>query len=90
MKENIYMVANNHGVRLIRAKNRAQALSHAARTSFTIRVATQNDLVDFITGGITVENYSPPEQASLDLSDDGVGDALDTLAAIQDKSLATA
>jgi hypothetical protein len=57
MSTRIYLVTdvetNKH--RLIRAGNQAQAIRHAAQTRFDIEVAGQDDLVNLLTGGITIE-----------------------------------
>lgn len=62
----IYLIADNENVRLVRANNRQQALRHVAATHFTIRVASQDDLVKHLTE-IPVENAVPPEQINLEL-----------------------
>lgn len=41
--------------RLVRARNAAQALGHVASDTFTVSVATQNDLVVLIEDGVAVE-----------------------------------
>ena len=67
-EERIYIVGtSDNNVRLVRASSRHQALIHVAQTSFVVRMASQNDLVDAITNGIKVENYRPPEQTELSL-----------------------
>jgi hypothetical protein len=54
-------------VRLVRASTRQQALSHVARQIIVAKVATQDELVQHITAGVTVENYKAPDQQELDL-----------------------
>lgn len=67
-EERIYIVGtSDNNVRLVRASSRHQALIHVAQTSFVVRMASQNDLVDAITNGVKVENYRPPEQTELSL-----------------------
>ena len=64
----IYIVGTPSGdVRLVRCKTRQQALSHVANHMFTVRVATQDDLVKTITNGSSVENYKDADQADLEL-----------------------
>jgi hypothetical protein len=63
----IYLVGTPTGVRLVRATVRQQALSHAANAMFTVRVATQDDIVNAMEMDIKIENYKAPEQPDLDL-----------------------
>lgn len=64
----IYLVGTPNGVRLVRASVRQQALSHAANAMFTVRVATQDDIVNAMEMDIKIENYKSPEQTDLDLA----------------------
>lgn len=67
MSHRIYIVGMpNNEVRLIRASVRSQALSHVANSMLTIRVASQEDLVDAIGKGMSVENAKSPDQMSLE------------------------
>lgn len=67
MSQRIYIVGMpNNEIRLIRASVRSQALSHVANSMLSIRVASQEDLVDAIGKGMSVENAKPPEQMSLE------------------------
>lgn len=63
----IYLIASNKGVRLVRANTRAQALNHVASQEFTVRVATQDDLVKYLSEVSAVETATPPDQGKLDL-----------------------
>lgn len=54
-------------VRLVRSNTRQQALSHVANPMFTVRNATQEDLVKAISGGSSVENYRDADQVELEL-----------------------
>lgn len=65
MAERIYIVRNNHGTRLVKANLRQQALSHVASTEYTVRVASQDDLVEQIKAGTKIEQYRAPEQLEL-------------------------
>lgn len=67
MSQRIYIVGMpNNEVRLIRASVRSQALSHVANSMLSIRVASQEDLVDAIGKGMSVENAKSPDQMSLE------------------------
>lgn len=68
MASRIYLVGTPTGVRLIRASVRQQALTHAANAMFTVRVASQDDLVTAMQDGVKIENYKSPEQSDLDLA----------------------
>ena len=64
--QRIYLVTTNEGKkRLVKATQRQQALSHVANSLFTVRVASQDDLVEALTSGTEVENYKNPEQLEL-------------------------
>jgi hypothetical protein len=65
MAERIYIVQSSQGTRLIKASLRTQALSHAANSTFTVRVASQDDLVKQLTEGTKIEQYRAPEQQDL-------------------------
>jgi len=64
--QRIYIVGTPSGeIRLVRASIRQQALSHVANSVFTVRVASQDDLVSAVTKGVPVETYKAPEQLEL-------------------------
>ena len=65
MAERIYIVRNTHGARLVKANLRQQALSHVAATEYTVRVASQDDLVQQLSVGTKIEQYRAPEQLEL-------------------------
>ena len=65
MAERIYIVRNTRGARLVKANLRQQALSHVASTEYTVRVASQDDLVQQLTAGAKIEQYKAPEQQEL-------------------------
>ena len=67
MKQRVYTVGMGDLVRLVRASNRRQAIAHVSLTLLTVRVATQEDLINQLTKGIPIENYTPPEQIELEL-----------------------
>lgn len=61
----IYIIANGQDVRLVRATHRAQALAHVAKSSFSVSVATQDQLVAALTGGTKVESANDGESGDL-------------------------
>jgi len=66
--ERIYLVSTPDGTsRLVSASLRQQALSHVANSMFSVRVASQKDLVEALTAGTKVENYKDTDQAELSL-----------------------
>ena len=63
MAERIYIVTGTQqGARLVKASLRSQALSHVASTEYTVRVATQDDLVNQIRAGTPIEQYRAAEE----------------------------
>ena len=62
MAERIYIVNSAQGIRLVKANLRQQALSHVANSTFTVRVATQDDQVAQLTAGTKIEQYKAPEE----------------------------
>ena len=67
MKHRIYTVGVGNQIRLIRASNRRQAIAHVSLGIMTIRVATQEDIINQLNEGIPIENYTQPEQIELEL-----------------------
>jgi hypothetical protein len=67
MKQRVYTVGIGNQVRLIRASNRRQAIAHASASLLTIRVATQEDIINQMDKGVPIENYTQPEQIELEL-----------------------
>jgi len=47
---------------------RQQALSYVANMTFSVRVASQDDLVEVIGSGVEVENYKAPDQSEMELA----------------------
>lgn len=64
----IYTVASNAtgAVRLVRATRPAQALQHVARSTYSVRVAEQDDIVDSLTAGTKVEVAGAEPEADTD------------------------
>lgn len=44
--------------RLVRATSQSQGLRYVAESSFTVRVATQHDLIEHVSAGVKVEDAS--------------------------------
>lgn len=66
-QQRIYLVGTPDGqTRLIKATMRQQALSHVANTMLTVRVASQDDLVDELGKGTKVEQCRAPEQVEIE------------------------
>ena len=63
----IYLIASNRGVRLVRANTRAQALNYVASQELTVRIASQDDLVKYLSEGSMVETAVASDQGKLDL-----------------------
>lgn len=57
-KTRIYIVRSDIGARLVRAANRVAALRHAARTSLTVALATQDDIVNALSRQIPIEDVA--------------------------------
>ena len=67
MKERIYAVHAGKTSRLVRARSRAQALTHVAQSMFIITVADQEELVTLLGDGVKVENAKNPDQTEMEL-----------------------
>jgi hypothetical protein len=63
----IYLVNGPTGTRLIKATVASQAITHAAKSAFTAKVASQDDLVEALGNGIKVESYGETAQTELDV-----------------------
>jgi len=64
----IYVVGSSDPVfpvRLVKATIRQQALSHVAQSLFTVRVASQDDLITALGKGIKVENAKDGDQLEI-------------------------
>jgi len=61
----IYIVGHGQEIRLVRASHRSQALSHVAKSLINVKVATQNELIEALQKGISIETAVAPEQLSL-------------------------
>jgi hypothetical protein len=64
----IYIVSTQDGTnRLVRATVASQAITHVAKSAFTARVASQDDLVLELRNGTKVEAYGESAQSELDV-----------------------
>ena len=64
--QRVYIVGTHTGeTRLVKAAIRQQALTHVANHLFTVRVATQDDLITALGSGVKVETYKDPDQLPL-------------------------
>lgn len=67
MSSRIYVVGGPQGIRLVNATTKQQAVAHVANSTIKAHVASQNDLVELLTKGISVEQYKPANM-ELDLA----------------------
>lgn len=66
--QRVYIVGTpDNKVRLVKASVRQQALSHVANHLFTVRVASQDDLINALKDGVQVEAYKDAEQLSIEV-----------------------
>jgi hypothetical protein len=63
----IYIVSYGRETRLIRANTRAQALNHVATGVINVDIPTQDQLVDLVAKGQSVESATKQENAELPL-----------------------
>ena len=63
----IYLVTGPTGSRLVKATVASQAITHVAKSAFSAKVASQDDLVEALSNGIKVEAYGETAQAELDV-----------------------
>lgn len=59
MANRIYVVGGPQGIRLVNATTKQQAIAHVANSTIKAHVASQTDLVELLTKGLTVEQYKP-------------------------------
>jgi hypothetical protein len=55
MSQRVYLVKGSDQVRLVKASTKAQAIGFVARNMFTASVAKQDELIEALTNGKTVE-----------------------------------
>lgn len=64
----IYLVTNSAGAaRLVRATVASQAITHVAKSVFTAKVASQEELIAELINGTKVESYGETTQAELEV-----------------------
>ncbi len=61
----IYLVNGPTGTRLVKAAVASQAITHVAKSAFSARVASQDDLVEAVSNGVKVETYGESAQGEL-------------------------
>jgi hypothetical protein len=61
----IYIVNGPTGSRLVKASVASQAITHVAKSEFSAKVASQDDLVEALSNGIKVEVYGESAQGEL-------------------------
>jgi hypothetical protein len=69
----IYMITHNqtNDVRLIDASSQSQAVRHAAKADYAVKVAAPKDVAHYMRGGVEVEQVDPePEQIDPPLATD--------------------
>lgn len=65
MSQRIYSVTTPEGkIRLVRASVKQQALAHVAKSTFTVSVASQDELIKAITAGAKVEDFAAEPEAA--------------------------
>ena len=68
MSSRIYVIGGPQGIRLVNATTKQQAIAHVANSTIKAHVASQTDLVELLTKGLTVEQYKPANM-ELDLGE---------------------
>ena len=63
----IYLVNGPTGSHLVKATVASQAITHVAKSAFSAKVASQDDLVQALGGGVKVETYGETTQAELEV-----------------------
>jgi hypothetical protein len=55
-KQRIYLVGHGQEIRLVRAAHQQQALGHVARSIINVKIAGQEELIEAVSRGVSVEN----------------------------------
>lgn len=63
----VYIVTGPTGNRLVKATVASQAITHVAKSAFSAKVASQDDLIAELSKGTKVETYGETAQAELDV-----------------------
>lgn len=63
----IYLVNGPTGTHLVKASVASQAITHVAKSAFSAKVASQDDLVEALSNGTRVETYGDKARHELDI-----------------------
>lgn len=64
----VYVVSTQDGTnRLVRATVASQAITHVAKSAFTAKVASQDELILELSNGTRVETYGDKARHELDI-----------------------
>ena len=63
----VYIVTGPTGNRLVKATVASQAITHVAKSSFSAKVASQDDLIEELSKGTKVESYGETAQTELEV-----------------------
>jgi len=63
----IYLVNGPTGSRLVKASVASQAITHVAKSAFSVKVASQDDLVEALSNGTKVETYGETNQGEMEV-----------------------
>jgi hypothetical protein len=64
----IYLVTTAAGAsRLVKAAVPSQAITHVAKQEYSVRIASQDDLVESLSNGIRLEHYGEAVQGELEV-----------------------
>jgi len=64
----IYLVTTAAGAsRLVKAAVPSQAITHVAKQEYSVRIASQDDLVEALSNGIRLEHYGEASQTEFDI-----------------------
>ena len=64
----IYLVTTAAGTaRLVKAAVPSQAITHVAKQEYSVRIASQDDLVEALSNGIRLEHYGEAVQGELEV-----------------------
>lgn len=67
IKQRIYIVNGKDGsTRLVRASTRHQSVMHVAGSQYEAHVATQDELVDALGNGLSIESYKDVDQTEIE------------------------
>lgn len=75
METRIYVVDGGATPRLVRSSHPSRALAHVSRTTYKVRVASQDDLVGLLGSGVVVEDDAETSAPAPALAADLLGGA---------------